>query len=89
MLIRSQDKMELINLDNASQIGIEGENIVAYLPENGYAEIGEYSSESKAIKVLDVIQTAYDNVKYFRVMREKSDYASSIFEMPQDSEVKE
>mgnify|MGYP006885592808 CR=1 FL=1 len=57
MLIRSQDKRILINMDNVSslEVGDDGLRLFADDGETIY-DIGEYSTESKVIKVLDMIQ---------------------------------
>lgn len=62
MLIRSQDKHILINMNNVSsiEVGDDGLRIFADNSEAIY-DIGEYSNKSKVIKVLDMIQEAYVN----------------------------
>lgn len=96
MLIRSQDKESIINLNNASSIDIIGfrkendkycqdyknANIwkVTYMATE-MLYMGEYSTKEKAIKVLDMICNSYE---YFRG---GNVYEWSIFKMPQESEV--
>lgn len=60
MLIRSQDKSILINMNNVSSIEV-GDDRLRIFANNGDAiyDIGEYSTEAKIIKVLDMIQEAY------------------------------
>lgn len=60
MLIRSQDKSILINMNNVSSIEV-GDDRLRIFASNGDAiyDIGEYSTEAKVIKVLDMIQEAY------------------------------
>jgi hypothetical protein len=62
MLIRSQDKRILINMNNVSSIEV-GDDRLRIFANNGDAiyDIGEYSTEAKVIKVLDMIQEAYVN----------------------------
>lgn len=87
MLIRSQDKRILINMDNVSslEVGDDGLRLFADDGETIY-DIGEYLTESKVIKVLDMIQEAY-----CKFMSVKNDDAwngkESVFYMPEDSEV--
>ena len=95
MLIRAQDKVEIVNLDNIVSIyanvikpkdkGIKEE----YETEIKYHEgnlnnrwLGRYSSEAKAIKVLDMIQNAYIEGSEWLTA------AGKVFEMPADEEVK-
>lgn len=75
MLIRSQDKHILINMNNVSsiEVGDDGLRIFADNSEAIY-DIGEYSNKSKVIKVLDMIQEAYVN-------------GHIDYQMPADSEV--
>lgn len=62
MLIRSQNKAFLLNFSNLTVAYIvkddEGFVISSLEDENRY-RLGEYSSEEKAMKVLDMIQGAY------------------------------
>lgn len=65
MLIRSQDKERIMNFTGAS-VGIDQEMsndnnicIAIFYSENAYEELGEYSTQEKALKVLDMIQEAY------------------------------
>ena len=86
MLIRSQDKKELHNLDRISMIRIlptiESEYVVEV---NSQRVIGVYSTEEKAIKVLDMIQDAYEEANSVCTM--SGFVANTVFQMPQDSEV--
>ena len=98
MLIRSQDKKNLINLDNITRLTANkayGNNETGWLIEvENQLSIGQYTTEAKAIKVLDAIESAYKNVEsdyrdandtYWQSIRD----ASLVFQMPEDSEVKE
>lgn len=62
MLIRSQNKAFLLNFSNLTVAYIvkddEGFVISSLESENRYS-LGKYSSEAKAMKVLDMIQEAY------------------------------
>ena len=75
MLIRSQDKSILINMNNVSSIEV-GDDRLRIFANNGDAiyDIGEYSAEAKVIKVLDMIQEAYIN-------------GHIDYQIPEDSEV--
>ena len=62
MLIRSQDKSRLISLNNTRELRFwecaQGFNITDCV-----CPIGHYSTREKAIKVLDMIQEAYEEYK--------------------------
>ena len=66
MLIRSQNREVLINLN--SMVGIEIAEgpiktiITSYITGCSYL-LGEYSDKAKAMKVLDMIQEAYEKYK--------------------------
>lgn len=63
MLIRSQDKEQLLNIDSVKTIGIcERGKCFAIFIDSLYF-IGNYSSREKIIKVLDMIQEAYEEYK--------------------------
>lgn len=95
MIIRSQDKKSITNFSQLTDISIHpiGTNdkyysVVACYPfaigdDYSNMSIGKYSTEEKAIKVLDMIQSAYVelNLNYPQYV------ANGYFEMPQDSEV--
>ena len=94
MLIRSQDKEQLLNIDSVKTIGIcERGKCFAIFIDNFYF-IGNYSSREKVIKVLDMIQEAYSeyqimlnfSVSYLHEFKEKTD-GFAIFQMPEDSDV--
>lgn len=66
MLIGSQDKTILVNVYNVFNIAIRDTNGAAAIyagSSSGYCNIAEYSTEAKALKVLDMIQEAYEEYK--------------------------
>lgn len=88
MLIRSQDKKELHNLERIAMIRVVKTIEYEYIVEvNRQKNIGVYSTEEKAIKVLDMIQKAYKGNRVEEVYHEGSEYFRPVFQMPQDSEV--
>ena len=91
MIIRSQNKKGIINFNNIDTIGIEpnhcGYDVAAY---NGTREscvkLGEYSTKEKAIKVLDIIQSAYNTIETMKI--DKCAWRDNhYFQMPSDEEV--
>ena len=62
MLIRSQDKKYLIEMNKIIIQTLEAE-VICYdtscIAGEGYICLGKYESEAKAMKVLDMIQEAY------------------------------
>lgn len=87
MIIGSQDKRSIRNFNLISDLVVLKSNnhwkIIAcylYFTQNdcGYATIGTYSTEEKAIKVLDMIENAHGNIAFTDEI---------VFRMPQDSEV--
>lgn len=66
MLIRSQDKTVIANIDNAFNIAIRDINgaTTIYIGTQGSCcNMAEYSTKAKAMKVLDMIQEAYKEYK--------------------------
>ena len=67
MLIRSQDKKELVQM-NKILIQVSGTEVIYYdiscIADEGYVRLGKYESETKAMKVLDMIQEAYGDSEY-------------------------
>ena len=99
MLIRSQDKKTIVNMNNIDTIcakrdeqadkGIKEHYQTSIEYFNGGEEtmgtLAEYSTEEKAIKVLDMIAEHYDKVIDARYWN--NEYQENVFQMPQDSEV--
>lgn len=90
MIIRSQDKKAIVNFNNLTEVCIGGakENKIEALDNRGVLELGKYSTEEKAIKVLDMIceryQCIWDAENGFLY---GGTHFGSVFKMPQDSEV--
>lgn len=89
MLIRSQNKAFLLNFSNLTVTYIVKDDegfVISILENENRYRIGGYSSEAKAMKVLDMIQEAY-----CKFMSVKNDDAwsgkESVFYMSEDSEV--
>lgn len=98
MLIRSQNKAAIVNLDNVFNIAtirnINGAVAIYIGSQGSCCNMAEYSTKAKAMKVLDMIQEAYSeyqimlnfSVSYLHEFKEKTD-GFAIFQMPEDSEV--
>ena len=86
MLIRSQSKKSIVNLDNIIEIGAHDTKIVCAGAYGSVGLMGIYSTEEKAIKVLDMIQSAYNAIETMKIDKQawKDNH---YFEMPLDSEV--
>lgn len=63
MLIRSQNKEVLATLELLFDIEVSGGVISARRDMSWCCLLGEYSTKAKAIKVLDMIQEAYEEYK--------------------------
>lgn len=66
MLIRSQNKAILLNFSNSTVVYIaknDKDFVISSLGNENRYRLGKYSSEAKAMKVLDMIQEAYANAK--------------------------
>lgn len=77
MLIRSQNKAFLLNFSNLTVSYIVKDDdgfVISRLEGENRYRLGKYSSEAKAMKVLDMIQEAYVN-------------GHIDYQMPADSEV--
>ena len=89
MLIRSQNKEVLVNFDMSAGIEIVGGTtktvITSYITGCSYL-LGEYSTRGKAMKVLDMIQEAYETYEYEKVFKTGLTLFET-FQMPDDSEV--
>lgn len=88
MWIRSQSKRQLVNA-NELYIGKREKN---HFISTGRNDLGTYSSEEKAIKVLDMIQDfeiRHQANLLLAIYREPNGNAEEnmVFQMPQDSEV--
>ena len=94
MWIRSQDKKLLLSVP---WLKVDTNNCVCGYDQTRYAVLGEYSTEEKALKVLDMIQEeilktnpvtkpAYDGNETMKVLG----YAEppKVFQMPQDDDIR-
>ena len=89
MLIRSQDKRMIANFDNICTVSAfpEKDSEDIYVEDGtGSLMVGRYSTKAKAMKVLDMIQGAYEGYDAERIYRE-GNYSIKPFQMPEDSEV--
>lgn len=69
MLIRSQNKAILLNFSNSTVVYIvknDKDFVILSLENENRYRLGKYSSEAKAMKVLDMIQEAYEEYKITR-----------------------
>ena len=89
MLIRSQNKELLVNFNVSAGIEIEERNkktvVTSYITGCSYL-LGEYSTKAKAMKVLDMIQEAYERYEYEKVFKTGLTLFDT-FQIPEDSEV--
>lgn len=86
MIIRTQ-KRKCATTDLNLEIRPSGEE---WILENEYFCLGRYSTEEKAIKVLDMIQNAYMNSCKVAISSDgqmQHMVIPVVFQMPQDSEV--
>lgn len=93
MIIRSQNKKNITNFAQVTDLSVEELrsdkskfSISVYYPfslEEEYSKmsLGEYSTEEKAIKVLDMIQEKYAISEKAKIRGLSADF---VFEMPQD-----
>ena len=89
MLIRSKSKQSIVNLDNIDTITVSSTGEIYSFNGASKARIGKYSTEEKAIKVLDMLQETY--LQYGTISNNRGIYGvvtvPKIFQMPQDDEV--
>lgn len=89
MLIRSQDKTVIANIDNAFNIAIRDINgaTAIYIGTQGSCcNMAEYSTKAKAMKVLDMIQEAYERYEYEKAFKTGLTLFET-FQMPEDGSV--
>ena len=88
MIIRSQNKKAIVNLNMIDTIE-ERDNQIRYFSGGGMETVGllgQYSTEEKAIKVLDMICDFY--AEHLEELKcDEAPFVRVFFSMPQDSEV--
>jgi hypothetical protein len=90
MLIRSQDKAELVNFNNATSIsaipkyGNKKSIVVKLIGEDRWTTLGCYTYE-KALKVLDGIENTY--VRFQQRYGSSTRHRDCIYVMPQEDEI--
>lgn len=92
MLIRSQNKKSVIVLDNIKRLSIVNSTSNTYelYADIGYSKyLGEYSTEEKAIKVLDKICEEYTKNRLFIGSAKTVTLipVNFVFQLPQNVEV--
>ena len=91
MLIRSQNKKDLVSLDDIGIIPsrkISGAYDIEIYKHDEHCVIGRYSTEAKAIKVLDKIQDDYNYCEFIKIAGQGVRQLDFTFQMPSDEEVK-
>ena len=84
MWIRSQDRKTLVNADKFS-ISNEHEVFRIY-SVNSF--LGEYSTEEKAMEVMNMIQRRIElAIKFYEISSVFSNESEYVFNMPKDDEV--
>lgn len=89
MLIRSQNKAVLLNFSNLAAIYTvkDGDDfIISSLEGENKCALGKYSTEVKALKVLDMLQEAYERYEYEKAFKTGLTLFET-FQMPADSDV--
>lgn len=94
MWIRSQSKKVLLNVNQVviNNTKDESEYYIHGYSERGIDILGVYSTQEKALKVLDEIQDAIENTDYYRIDNVgHGAYVLAngvkVYQMPQDDEV--
>ena len=89
MLIRSQNKSMIVNFDSICTVSVfsEKDREDIYVEDGtGSLMVGKYSTKAKALKVLDMIQEAYETYEYEKAFKTGLTLFEA-FQMPEDSEV--
>lgn len=89
MLIRSQDKKTIVNMDLVADISFT-ENpfkVIAGFTHSQSMVLGTYFSEEKTMKVLDEIQKAYSKANCQPSLADYGFVKNAVFQMPQYNEV--
>lgn len=90
MVIRSQNKEFIINFEKVDTVclgGIEGKSIITFTCAQ-VVTLGEYSTNEKAIKVLDDICSFANGLHFEKIATDQCGRLDGVvFQMPQDNEV--
>ena len=86
MLIRSQNKEVLVAFEFLPDIEVSGKVISVRRDMGWCCLLGEYSTKAKALKVLDMIQEAYERYEYEKAFKTGLTLFET-FQMSADSEV--
>ena len=89
MIIRSQNKKAIVNLNMIDTIE-ERDNQIRYFSGGGMETVGllgQYSTEKKTIKVLDMICAEYQYAEECKHTGVGSAPPEFVFQMPSDEEV--
>lgn len=98
MLIRTQNKDELVNVSCVIRFSIWEKSVYADFPfadvDNDCTLLGSYFSDEQAMRVLDMIQIAYeesvrtvDSYSSSHGMVPRPIFSNKVYQMPQEGEV--
>ena len=82
MWIKSQDKKRLLEV---KYFAIINTNVEAVFGDYSSTTLGKYSTEEKAMKVLDEIERFVNDLEYYKTLRHTLD--NYVYQLPQDEEV--
>ena len=86
MLIRSQNKEVLAVLESMFDVEASGGMICARKHNGWVCLLGKYSTQSKALQVLDMVQESYEEYEHKKVFKTGLS-TFKTFQMPEDREV--
>jgi len=89
MLIRSQDLKSLYNINTNKGLWIRSRAKDVEIVAEGFGQMGAYENNGKAIKVLNMIEEAYQYNEEYKIHGKGTFQPRFTFQMPQDSEVEE
>lgn len=82
MLIRSQDKLKLVNANRIIVSETEVVNYVSYTNEaEDYDVLGTYKTQQRAIEVLTEIEDYFNSIEQLK--RKNISFIKNVFHMPE------
>lgn len=85
--IRSQDKESLIDVNNIHYDGCIRKYSIFTNIDGMSMTLGKYSSEEKALKVMDMIEDTILKCEAMRTGYAEYDFGAFVFDMPADKDV--
>lgn len=85
MIIMNQDKEYILNLNNITSIGVDGNNEIKCIFNNGkWSSLGQYKTKERAKEVLQEIISRYQGANFISFSNNIGYVKNEAYKMPEE-----